>query len=224
MKRTIPFLMAGMMGAGGIAYAGGDLPAAIETVPGNAGGDMVPEAPFYLGVGYSYFQSKRSAALSVPGETGGGVKLMDRKGNSNNVMMQGGYRFGSYLALEARYTLSVGDQTVTDNLDFGRQKEVDVDISNFALYLKPMYAIDDFLLYGLLGYGRIDGDQDLTHGSWKQDGFQWGLGLQYSVGERLSIFADYAKWYHKSDEKEPADSSLVDTDFSAISTGVSYKF
>ena len=224
MKRTIPFIIILMVGMGGISYAGGDITPVIETTPDNAIAGTTPDSPFYLGLGYSYLQSKRSETLNVPGEIGHGTMLRDTKGTANNVMMQAGYRFGSYLALEARYTLSAGDQTMTDNLNFGYKEDVDIDTSNFALYLKPMYVIDDFLLYGLLGYGRVDEDQNLENRSWNQDGFQWGLGLQYSVGEKLSIFADYAKWYHKKGEKKSTDSTSVDTDFSAISTGISYKF
>jgi len=224
MKKS-PISIALVLGLSGLAFAGGNMSpiAPIEEPVAEAAAAPIDSA-FYLGLGYSYLWSNRTAVLDKPGKPGDGDVVKDTDSTANNIMLQAGYQFNRYLAAEGRYTLSIGDHTLTDNLKNGYKEDVDIDISNIALYLKPMYPIKDLLLYGLLGYGKINRNHNVRNSSWDGDGFQWGMGVQYSVGDNLKIFADYAQWYDEEGEKHPVAPRLIDTDFSAISTGISYKF
>ena len=214
MKSSILSLVS-IIALSGLSYAGGDI-APIE--------EPIAEAPlvmddsaFYIGLGYSYISSNRTAALHTPGEPDHGKIVKDIDSNGHNILLQAGYQFNQYLAVEGRYTLSVSDLTLVNNLDNGNEEDVDIDVSNIALYLKPMYPIGDFSIYGLLGYGE-------TKRNHTMQAFQWGLGAQYAIKDNLLIFADYTRWYDEEDEKHPHEPRLLDTDFPAISMGLTYKF
>ncbi len=203
-----------------------------------AGGDMAPiEEPivemevletnsaFYVGLGYSYLTSNRTARLNKPIDPLHGSIVRDTDSNVNNVLLQVGYQFNQYFAIEGRYTVSAGDFSLTHNHLSGVEEDSDIDLSNVAIYLKPIYPIGDFSIYGLLGYGEIEREFNKEpYHTWDGSGFQWGAGLQYTFMDNFMIFADYTLLY--DEENEPHDSipRLIDTDFSIVSIGVSYKF
>jgi len=114
---------------------------------------------------------------------------------------------------------------LTHNHKNGLEEDADIDLSNIAIYLKPIYPIGSLSLYGLLGYGKIEREfnQEPNH-SWDGSGFQWGAGLQYAIRENLSVFADYTRWYDEDGEAHDRLPRLLDTDFSAITLGLTYKF
>ncbi len=180
---------------------------------------------FYVGIGYSYLTSNRTARLNIEGDPFDGNIVKDTDSTANNLLLQAGYKFNKYFALEGRYTFSAGDHSLTHNFENGREEDVDISISNLAVYLKPMYPIGDFTLYGLLGYGKTEREFNVApiH-TWDESGFQWGAGFQYEVMDNISIFADYTLWYDEEGEQHESIPRLLDTDFSVISIGISYKF
>ncbi|MBN2250425.1 MAG: outer membrane beta-barrel protein, partial [Campylobacterales bacterium] len=96
------------------------------------------------------------------------------------------------------------------------------DLSNLAIYLKPMYPIGDFALYGLLGYGQTSIEYE-GGGDYDDSGFQWGIGAGYNFTESLGAFVDYTVWY---DDDSFDDSPAYMSDFKAdaITVGITYKF
>ncbi len=180
---------------------------------------------FYVGTGYSYILSNRTATHNEPSDPNHGSVVRDRDTNANGMLLKAGYQFNRYLAIEGRYTFSIGDHTITDNLSSGSSEKVDVDLYNLALYLKPIYNIGDFSVYGLLGYGKVTRKQNTTPShKWDSSNFQWGLGVQYTIVTNYSIFLDFIQWHDSNNEPHERIPRLLDTDFSDISVGLAYTF
>jgi opacity protein-like surface antigen len=210
----------------GLSFAGGNVS---PIVPIEEPAAQVPEAvensAFYVGLGYSYLSSNRTAVLNDPADPRNGQVVKDTDSNADNVMLQIGYRFNRYFALEGRYTASVGDFALTYHLKNGLEEDADIDLSHIGIYLKPVYPVGDFSLYGLLGYGKIEREfNQEPHHSWDGSGFQWGAGVQYALMDHLAVFADYVRWYDEEGEPHKRLPRLLDTDFSVVSVGLTYRF
>lgn len=171
----------------------------------------IDESAFYLGVGASYINLQDSTT--------------DESFTSLGAMLQLGYRYNSYIALEARYTQSVGDvQYDKGNTAFANNSNYPTTSSNISLYLKPQYPIGDLKLYGLIGYGATT-YTDLptaTPSDRTERGFQWGAGTEYLVMENISIFADYTRVYDGVGLDGHVPNSDVYSDI--VTVGVSYSF
>lgn len=201
-----------------LSMANGDITPVKETIVKTP--IIEQSSAFYVGLGYSYLTSNRTARLNKNGSV-----VRDTDSTANNILLQAGYQFNQYLAVEGRYTFSVGHHSLTHNHLGGVKEKKDIDISNIALYLKPMYPVGDFTIYGLLGYGKIQRKfNEKPQHEWDGNGFQWGAGAQYKVMKNISIFADYALWYDKENEPHDRLPRKLDTDFSVVSVGLSYKF
>jgi len=217
MKKTTLSIVS-VLALSGLSFAGGNIaPIVPIEEPIIEAPVVMNDSAFYIGLGYSYLSSNRVATLNTPGEPKDGKIVKDTDSNGHNILLQAGYQFNQYFAVEGRYTLSVSDLTLVNNLDNGSEKKADIDVSNIALYLKPMYPIGDFSIYGLLGYGETKRNHTLHS-------FHWGLGAQYAIKDNLLIFADYTRWYDEEDETHPSEPRLLDTVFPAISIGLTYKF
>ena len=203
--------MAGTLIYGSVAMAGGDVipiedPASVPTVTKDSG--------FYFGLGFSSMNLDNDFSKEEFSATG--------------AMLQAGYQFNSYLAVEGRYTLNVGDldydHGTTGNPDYS---DYPGDFSNLAIYVKPMYSFDDLSLYALLGYGEVT-LTDLPHPSTSgsvdraEDGFQWGLGASYTFMDNVSVFVDYVKVYNDKGFDYRAQNADINSDLWTL--GVSYGF
>lgn len=194
------------------SIAGGDI-APIE--PEVVEAPVVDESNFYVGLGYSYMNmniegSEQLNAVFYPpviGET-------DITGHS--LTMLAGYNFNKYIALEGRYTLSLGDMDVDNTAG---ESDLDADMSNLALYLKPMYPVEELTLYGLLGYGQVTLDNGTEY---TESGFQWGIGASYDVNDNVGVFVDYTRLY----DDKGFDNTWVGQDVvvDSVNVGVTYKF
>ena len=206
----------------GLSFAGGNV---APIIPMEEPLAETVESGFYIGLGYNYLTSNRTAVLNDPADTRNGQVVKNTDSTANNVMLQVGYQFNQYFALEGRYTASVGDFSLTHQHLNGLEEDADIDLSHMGIYLKPMYPVGDFSVYGLLGYGKIEREfnEEPRH-SWDGDGFQWGAGLQYAVKDNIFIFADYVRWYDEEGEPHDHLPRLLDTDFSVMSVGISYRF
>lgn len=162
------------------------------------------ESSLYVGLAYSYmnmdYEIKADADLY-----GDAVTLLS------------GYQFNKYIAVEGRYSKTVGDLT---REYAGSKQDIDGDMSNIALYLKPMYPMGGLTLYGLLGYGKVTLESSGTEVS--ESGFQWGLGASYAVTEKVGVFLDYTRLY----DDNGFGGDAPDTDFviDAINVGIAYSF
>ena len=192
-----------IMALSGLAYAGGgEMATAVEPVI------EVPEIkvnPFYVGLGM--------------GEAYVNDDATDEEISATTLMLQAGYQYNEYLALEGRYTFGLGGS----DYDAGNLTGIgyDGDLSTWGLYVKPKYPIGDISLYALLGYGGIILD-DLMDDDAVEHGFHWGLGARYSFTKEVSVFADYVSLYDDTGFDNSAELDDVDSDTWTV--GFSYNF
>ena len=197
-----------------------------------AGGDIAPvEEPmvvevdnsaFYIGVGYGYFDQN----MDNNGITGVNVET-----ETDNVLLQAGYQFNEYIAVEGRYWIGVGDATYSSNQN-AFSGDVSGDYSSWGIYVKPMYPVTDaFNIYALLGYAStsLDADQNGANWDWDTDEFSWGLGAEYGITENVFIFADYVNLGYPDSvdwtiNGVPYSDVAVDGDLYTFNVGLTYKF
>ncbi len=202
MKKTIISLAA----VSTMAMAGGNIVPAVSAVPVVETPVVVDKSAFYLGMGLG------SASVNDD--------FTNEEISNNTVMLQAGYQYNAYVAIEGRYTF--GFNTDYDPGNTGNQSsDYDDDFSSWGIYVKPMYPIGDFSIYALLGYGGLMLDS-LESGDAYESGFQWGLGAGYAFTEEVSVFVDYISLY--DDTGFDYRAQLDDIDSDTWTLGVSYKF
>ncbi len=202
MKKSVLSLVS-ILALSGLVYAGGDIQVVEESVIIPA---AVNNSTFYVGVGIG------NAVLNND--------TTSEEFSSTTLMLQAGYQYNTYVALEGRYTFGFStdyDQGTTNGMIGG----YDGDISNWGIYAKPMYPIGDFSIYALLGYGGVM-LSELNGGDAYESGFQWGLGASYAVSENISVFADYVSLYDDTGFDYSAQDDEIDSD--TWTFGMSYKF
>ena len=204
-----------------------------------AGGDIAPVEPvvetpyveestgaFYLGAAYGLLKSDSNFFdASVDDQS------FDINSDYDALMLQAGYKFNSYVAVEGRYWFG-GSETIAhvpDSAGIGR--DVDIDIDSWGIYVKPMYPVSDaFDIYALLGYAdngyelsaiTVKGDVSLNPDA-DIDGFSWGIGAAYSFNENMSVFVDYTVLY--DDETDWHADLVVEDVIDTINFGVTYQF
>ncbi len=184
------------------ALAGGDI-APVEPVV-EVEAPVVDDSGFYVGLGYSYIKTNVKEA---------GDPEFDITGDAIGILA--GYNFNQYIAVEGRYGTTFGDITYEDE---SGSMDTSGDMTNWGIYLKPMYPMGELTLYGLLGYGELTIDDA---GSEESDGgLQWGLGASYAVNDNVGVFVDYTRLYDDSG----FDSNNVDVVAESINVGFTYKF
>ncbi|RLA77191.1 MAG: porin family protein [Epsilonproteobacteria bacterium] len=186
--------------------AGGDIAPIIEPEV------IVPEVMiveseltgFYAELGYSCLQM----GLDGP--------YLDRRAMTA-LSIEAGYNFNEYLAVEGRYTTSMGDITVKNAQ--GVEHDTDsIEMQNIGLYVKPQYTMDLFSVYGLLGYGQfaVDDGSSLSEAS-----IQYGLGANVMVAGNIGIFADFRRLY---DDETGFDTLSEEIMANSYTIGVNYHF
>ena len=176
MKKSVLSLVS-IMALSGLAYAGGDMTEVVEPII------EIPDVtinPFYLGLGMG--------KAYVNDDT------TNEDISSTTLMLQAGYQYNEYLALEGRYTFGLGGSDYAAGNVASLNTVYDGDLSAWGIYVKPMYPIGDLSLYALLGYGGVM-LEDLVGGNALETGFHWGLGASYAFTEEISVFADYVSLY-----------------------------
>jgi len=190
---------------GTFAVAGGDIKNVEPAVEPVAEVIVNDDSSFYVGGGYSY------------------IRWRDEQSNDDDIdidgdafMLLAGYNFNKYIAVEGRYSKTVGDLSwEISDYEF----DTEDTFSNIALYLKPMYPVGGLTLYGLLGYGKVT--FDFMDEDYSESGFQWGLGTSYAVTDNLGVFIDYTRLYDDTDfDSIGADDLVIDS----INVGFTYKF
>ncbi|HEO99259.1 MAG TPA: porin family protein [Epsilonproteobacteria bacterium] len=202
---------------GTFAMAGGDIAPVYTPVE-----EVVAPAPeksgFYVGAGVSFLSWEEKANTGEVGDVMLAYNDLEATWTGGTILA--GYQFNPYIAVEGRYAMSFTDASWEAN--GGYDWDDGSDLSNLAIYLKPMYPIGDFALYGLLGYGQTSIEYE-GGGDYDDSGFQWGIGAGYNFTESLGAFVDYTVWY---DDDSFDDSPAYMSDFKAdaITVGITYKF
>jgi len=204
-----------IMAMGTFAVAGGDI-APVEA-PMVVVEPVVDDSGLYLGVAYSYMGLE-----SVISETGS--TLVDA--NVNSGMLQAGYKFNTYIAVEGRYWFG-GDENTFVEEDDGY---INADVDAWGIYIKPMYPVTEELdIYALLGYASLNYDMNPDFWSPAQtdenhDGFSWGVGMAYAYNDNISIFIDYVSLYDDSNYYSNITTNIVDIKIDTWNFGLTYKF
>jgi len=202
MKNSISSLMSILIFSG-LSYAGANVAPVEEPVIAIP---VIDSSTFYMGLGF--------------GNAYVNDDYTDEEISNNTVMLQAGYQYNEYVAIEGRYTF--GFNTNYDPWNTGNlSSDYDDDFSSWGIYVKPMYPIGDFSVYALLGYGGVMLDS-LEQGDAYESGFQWGLGAGYAFTEQISAFADYVSLYDDTGFDYRAQLDDVDSDTWTI--GLSYRF
>ncbi len=201
------------------AMAGGDIAPVEEPVV------VVPEViestgAFYLGAAYGLLSTDLEEKFpTVDGRT------LTRDWGSDDYsqfMLQAGYKFNDYIAVEGRYWIGM-DDTSWNHVDHG---ELTNEIDTWGIYVKPMYPVtDSFDIYALLGYADADytvSGSGYTLSSDAFDGFSWGIGADYSFTDSVSVFVDYVSLY--DDEFVNNAGNNVDFTIDTWNFGVTYTF
>lgn len=165
---------------------------------------------FYVGVGASYIKLKDSNTEEITSNIGTSLQI--------------GYIYNKYLAMEARYSHSLGEASYDKgNTKWLSTSHYPTKSSNIAIYIKPYYQLKKFKLYGLLGYGKILYTDLPTGTKDRQEiGFQWGLGVDYLLKDNISIFADYTRLYKGVGFDGHVPNSNIYSDI--VTIGISYNF
>lgn len=207
MKKTLllSIVTSTLMIAGGDIEPVVDIPKVMEaTTPAYKTG-------FYLGLGYSTLELDEDDNGDNDNWTGDAYTLI------------AGYNYNQYLAVEGRYSSTVGDLSYESN----GASSVDYDgtISNFAVYLKPQYPMGALSVYALLGYGQVSVDYTNEGGyEGDQNSFQWGIGGAYSLTDSVDVFVDYTQFYNDSSFDDQLLLSPNDYDINGLTFGVNYRF
>jgi len=234
--KNIVLSAAAVFAMSSFAIAGGDITPPEEPVV------EVPEviAPsvggFYLGLGYGYLNS--SDTINIDFYNGLGISEIELWDDSyGEIMIQAGYKFNEYVAVEGRYWFGVSTGSwLNPNGQSGIIGDAagDVSIDGWGIYVKPMYPVTpEFNIYALLGYGGATADLDNTD-VWDdltdQDGFSWGIGAEYAINENFAVFIDYTVLYDDTEDYTDWDTGVGlwtfenDLSYDTINFGVTYKF
>ena len=144
-------------------YAGGkNVIAAVAPVA------VIPTAidptPFYIGLGLLWAGMSRDCAC-----TGGKVEETTYGG-----IIRAGYEYNQYIGIEVRALHSSIDKDIATTTHYG-------------LFLKPSYPVSENInVYGLLGYGKTKLDCVVDRLSYDENGFSWGVGMEYDFSNRES--------------------------------------
>ncbi len=156
---------------------------------------------FYVGLAYSHLSQ------DIDHED----KTTNYELDFTAIMLEVGYKFNPYIAIEAKYNVSLGDTDIDDILDHA-------EVSVLSVFVKPMYPLaPEMDIYVLLGYSLTNAKNAVESTSFDESAFSWGGGASYDALEDISIFAEYTRFYQ--DTLDGFD-QVVDS----FNIGVIYRF
>jgi len=198
-------------------FAGGDIAPIIEEPIVQVPEVIVDESAFYLGLGYGLLnQTSENIVTDL-------VSGCDIEYELNTVMIQAGYKYNQYLALEGRYWYGIGDITKTE---LKTERKESGDYTAWGIYLKPMYPVMESLnIYALIGYASVELASDNGE-FWDTDTLSAGVGAEYLIMDNLSIFADYVMMGNNDefDIASPTGHGTADIAIYTINAGLTYSF
>ncbi len=209
------------------AVAGGDIAPVEEPVV--VVEPVITDSGFYIGGAYgaaNFDYTETYDAIDMGGGSTYTPSGFSDDWDYSTVMIQAGYKFNQYVAIEARYWFGMDETLYTDSVD----GDVDLTVDTFGIYIKPMYPVTDaFDIYALLGYANNDASVEDNEGTYdfdSVDGFSWGIGAAYSFTDNLAVFVDYVNMYEDDNDviDEDGDRLNQDITLSTVNFGLSYKF
>lgn len=132
----------------------------------------------------------------------------------------GGIKVNEYISIEGRYSIGLSVDYDKGNLD--TTDSYNGNFSTWGVYAKPTYSLDKkTTVYALLGYGGLM-LTDLVDGDAVESSFQWGVGVNYVIEDKTSLFVDYMKLYDDTGFDYRAQISNIEA--SQFTFGINYKF
>ncbi len=157
------------------------------------------EKDFYVGFGVSY----------------GKLNTHFYEGKSTDLTLKAGYDFSPYFGLEVRASTGIHE---FDELSHEY---------SYGFYIKPQYPITEELnIYALLGYGRSklileDAAESILNNYTVQDGFSYGVGIEYQLDPHYSLFIDAMRLI---DESVVQDERPYAIKVDSFAIGINYRF
>jgi len=212
--KNINLLAAGFLAMSTYLMAGGDI-APVEESGVEVQEVVVNDTGFYVGVAYAALTNKTTISSGVNG-----------KADYDGFMLQAGYKFNPYIAVEARYW-DGGDKHFDMTHPLYGITNVHSNFDAWGVYLKPMYPVTEVIdVYALLGWGEQDTENHIYTPN--DASFSWGLGGLYEFTDNISVFVDYTSIYDDKAIKNVIDpyGYLVDVKVKSTSwnIGMAYKF
>jgi OmpA-OmpF porin, OOP family len=179
-------------------------------------------------VAASAFASAAMAEGYVGGAIGRSEWKVDCSGtttcdkNDTGFKVYGGYMFMPYVGVEAAYlSLGKAKATFTDPVLGNVSGELKGD--GFAAFAVGAFPIQDFVLFGKLGFASIkakvnatSSTQGTANESDTNSDFAWGLGAGYNITKNFGVRAEWERYRVKFlDEKSDVD---------MISLGAHFRF
>jgi len=159
--------------------------AAALLVLGTAQAQTAPASPLYGELGYSFLN----------------IKANDVNIDADTQALRGiiGYNFHPYFAVEGMAAFG----TTSDDFTFGGV-DGKVKVRNtFGIFLKPKYQINNFEVFGRLGWARTKVKVSAVGGSasGSDNDFAYGVGVNYNINPRTYVGLDYTRLLDKDGTK-----------------------
>jgi opacity protein-like surface antigen len=150
------------------------------------------QSPFYGELGYSFQRF----------DSGLGIRT-----NPQSLRGIVGYNLHPYFAVEGMAAFGTRDDS--DNGVTGKVRQ------QLGVFVKPKYAIDNFEVFGRVGYvnSKLRTSSATGTVNTSEGDFAWGVGANYNINPRTYVGIDYLRSYDKG-------SSKVD----GVTVGVGYRF
>lgn len=138
------------------------------------------QTPLYGELGYSFLRHESGLGFQTNPQALRGIV---------------GYNFHPYLAVEGMAAFGTNDDS-----DAGFASKVR---NQFGVFAKPKYAIDNFEVFGRLGWVRTKVRATSAAGTVSDsDGdFAWGAGVNYNINPRTYVGVDYLRALDKDRTK-----------------------
>jgi len=186
----------------------------------------------YLGLGYGLVGFDLTKTANVSGKR----STATRDTKHHSALLQVGYQFNRYFAVEGRYWAAKSVDFVISSTSKSNPNRTKT-LSALSIYLKPILPLGDSLTaYGLLGYTAMRSNFIVHKNAGKPDNinklndrdFSWGAGLSYKINDRWSVFADYVRIYDDTVTAYLAKPLTGKKDWkmriNSINIGVNYRF
>lgn len=162
---------------------------------------------FYIGFGVGNFKLKDS--------------YTKERLTSTTATIIVGYDFNKYISLEGRFVRSLHNLDYSKKATTALSSRVNSTFSNFAIYGKIGYQLNNIKPYILIGYGenRVTNLAAITR---QESGVQYGVGISYKFNNHWKIFTDYIQNYNDKgfDGRAKLDSIKIHT----LTVGINYHF
>ena len=145
--------------------------------------------------------------------------------NFNTAMLQTGYKFNQYIAVEGRYWFAT-DKEVREAVF---NENVTISNDTWGIYAKPMYPLNGAMdIYGMFGYANssLQAEHPSVVYSFdsEAESFSYGAGASYSISTSITVFADYVSMRHDEYSSKKTKGLEYSDTIRSLNFGATYNF